>query len=150
MIYKKILFKIFSLYPPFLGAGISVKISKDVKNVHVAMKLTWWNRNYVGTHFGGSLYSMCDPFFMFLLMENLGLGYIVWDKSASITFKNPGKGTVYANFHIPEEKYQEIKEQAYKSKKIYPTFTVDVMDKQGNVVATVEKVIYIKKKDKKR
>jgi len=87
MIPKKILFRILQFYPPFLGAGIKVKVSKDVKTVDVSMKLTFWNRNYVGTHFGGSLYAMCDPFFFFLLMENLGMKYIVWDKGASISFK---------------------------------------------------------------
>lgn len=63
MTLKKIFFNLFSIYPPFLGAGIRVKISKDVKTVDVVMKLTFWNRNYVKTHFGGSLYAMCDPFF---------------------------------------------------------------------------------------
>lgn len=150
MVWKKFLFKLFSLYPPFLGAGIRVKISKDVKRVDVTMKLTFLNRNYVGTHFGGSLYAMCDPFFFFLLMENLGMGYIVWDKGASIKFKKPGKGRVAAHFFIPEERYEEIKQEAESGSAINPHFSVDVVDERGEVIATVEKILYIKKKPSKQ
>lgn len=149
MLYKKILFRLFSLYPPFFGAGIRVKISNDVKTVDVSMKLTFWNRNYVGTHFGGSLYAMCDPFFFFLLMENLGMGYIVWDRSASIEFKKPGKGSVHARFYIPEERYEEIRKQAESGEAINPEFTIDVVDDLGVVIATVRKTIYIRKKPSK-
>jgi len=143
---KKLFFKIFSFYPPFFGAGIRVKISKDVKTVDVSMKLTFWNKNYVGTHFGGSLYAMCDPFFFFLLMENLGREYIVWDKGAAISFKRPGKGRVHARFFISEEQYEEIRKQAESGESINPEFKIDVLDDEGNVIAAVEKILYIKKK----
>ncbi len=146
MIFKKIFFKMFSFYPPFLGAGIKVKISKDVKTVDVSMKLTFWNRNYVKTHFGGSLYAMCDPFFFFLLMENLGREYIVWDKEASIIFKKPGKSRVHARYHITEERYDEIRKLAESGESINPQFVIDVVDDNGNVIATVKKILYIKKK----
>ena len=144
--WKKIFFKIFSYYPPFFGAGIKIKISKDVKSVDVSMKLTFWNRNYVGTHFGGSLYAMCDPFYFFLLMENLGREYIVWDKGATIAFKKPGKGRVRARFFITEERYDEIRKLAESGESINPEFVIDVIDDDGNIIATVEKVLYIKKK----
>ena len=87
---------VMTLYPPYLGAGISVQhMSADFRHVKVRMGLGWYNRNYVGTQFGGSLYSMVDPFYMLMLMENLGRDYIVWDKAASIDFVSPGKGPVY-------------------------------------------------------
>ena len=149
MKFKNLLFKTFSYYPPFFGAGIKVKISKDVKTVDVSMKLTFWNRNYVGTHFGGSLYAMCDPFFFFLLMENLGMEYIVWDKGATISFKKPGKGRVHARFYIPEEKYNEIRKLAQSREAINPEFIIDVLDDEQNVVASVEKILYIKRKSPK-
>ena len=76
------------------------------------MKLRWWNRNYVGTQFGGSLYSMCDPFFMLILVEALGPRYVVWDKAATIRFRRPGRGTVHATFHIPQERIDEIRAAA--------------------------------------
>jgi len=145
---KNLLFKMFSLYPPFLGAGIRVKISKDVKTVDIRMKLRFWNRNYVRTHYGGSLYSMCDPFYFFLLMENLGPGYIVWDKSASIVFKKPGRGTVHAHFFIPDERYAEIRNDADREGTVFPEFSVDVVDENNEIVAVVTKQLYIKKKQK--
>lgn len=116
------------------------------------MKLHWWNRNYVGTHFGGSLYTMCDPFYMLLLMEALGRDYIVWDKRASIRFLKPGRGTVRARFHIPEERVEEIRREAdavdrESPAKVEPTFTVDVVDEDGEAVARVEKLLYVRKKD---
>ena len=71
-----------NLYPPYWGTGIFVKkISPDFREIIVQMKMTWYNRNYVNTHFGGSLYSMTDPFFMLMLMQILGKEYIVWDKA---------------------------------------------------------------------
>jgi acyl-coenzyme A thioesterase PaaI-like protein len=89
--------RMMSAYPPYLGAGVRVtSISPDVRTVEVEMPLTPLNRNYVGTHFGGSLYSMCDPFFMLILMENLGPDYVVWDKSATVHFLRPGRGKVRA------------------------------------------------------
>jgi len=79
-----------NIWPPFLVAGIRVRWHSACC-VDVEMKLRPWNRNYVGTHYGGSLYSMTDPFYMLMLMENLGPGYIVWDKAASFRFRKPGK-----------------------------------------------------------
>ncbi len=143
---RHIFFRMFNFYPPFFGAGIKVKIAPDIKSVDVSLTLRFWNRNYVNTHYGGSLYSMCDPFFMFLLMENLGRGYIVWDKSATIHFKKPGKGKVRAHFHISEEVYARIRKQAEKKQKLHPVFSVDIIDESNQVVATVEKVMHIRKK----
>ena len=97
---KAALFKtMINLYPPYLGAGIHIaRISNDYRDLLVTMKLRFYNRNYVGTHFGGSLYAMIDPFYMLMLMQMLGPEYIVWDKSATIEFKKPGRGTVSAHF----------------------------------------------------
>ena len=81
-----------NLWPPFLGAGIRVThVAPDMKAIDVEMKLRWWNANYVGTHFGGSLFAMTDAFYMLMLMANLGRGYIVWDKAATIRYRKPGK-----------------------------------------------------------
>jgi Domain of unknown function (DUF4442) len=88
-----------NLWPPFLGAGIRViRIAPDMKAVDVEMKLRWWNANYVGTHFGGSLYAMTDPFYMLMLMANLGCDYIVWDKAGSIRYRRPGRARCARNF----------------------------------------------------
>jgi hypothetical protein len=137
-----------NLYAPFLGAGIRIKrLAPGWKEVDVEMKLRWWNANYVGTHYGGSLYSMTDPFFMVMLIENLGKDYIVWDKSATIRFKKPGRGTVFAKFRLTDQQIHEIKQALTTEKKIERVFTVEVKDKSGTVIAEVEKLLHIRKKD---
>jgi acyl-coenzyme A thioesterase PaaI-like protein len=105
------------------------------------------NRNIVGTHFGGSLYAMCDPWFMLILMRALGTNYIVWDKAASVQFLRPGRGTVTATFHIPQQRVDEIRLVVDSGLKSEPTFTVDVLDAQGAVVAHVEKLLYVRRKN---
>ena len=138
--------RLLSLYPPYLGAGVRVRAAADLRTFEVRMKLRWWNRNYVGTHFGGSLYTMCDPFLMLILMEALGRDYVVWDKAATIRFRRPGKGTVTATFHIPQERIDEIRAAADAGRKVEPVFTVEVVDEQGEGVAEVEKLLYVRRK----
>jgi len=139
---------LMNLWPPFLGAGIRVKrLRPDWKEIDVEMKLRRWNSNYVGTHYGGSLYSMTDPFLMIMLIENLGKQYIVWDKSATIRFKKPGKGTVFASFRLSDQQIEEIKQALESQEKIERTFLVQVKDESGNVIAEVEKLLHIRRKD---
>lgn len=138
-----------SYWPPFLGAGIRVKnISSDLRQLDVEMKLRFWNSNYVNSHFGGSLYSMTDPFFMLMLLENLGREYIVWDKGATIRFKKPGTGRVRAHFSITPEQLTEIRTQADAHYKYEPVFTVLVLDDAGNTIAEVDKTLYVRRKDR--
>ncbi len=138
---------LLNLYPPYLGAGVRVRhVSPDFREIVVEMPLRFFNRNYVGTHFGGSLYAMVDPFYMLMLIKNLGPDYIVWDKAASIEFVKPGRGTVRAHFRLDEKVLDEIKEKVKDGGKYLPTFTVPVVDRHGDVVARVEKVLYVRKK----
>ena len=137
--------RFINFYPPLLGAGIHIH-KVDELTVRVEMKLTALNRNIVGVHFGGSLYAMCDPWFMLILMRALGTDYIVWDKAATIQFLKPGRGTVTATFHIPPERVEEIRRQVDSDQKIEPVFSVDVVDEQGSAVAHVEKLLYVRKK----
>jgi acyl-coenzyme A thioesterase PaaI-like protein len=136
-----------NFYPPLLGAGIWVLHKQsDEYTVQVQLKLTRLNFNAVGTHFGGSLYAMCDPWFMLILMQHLGRDYTVWDKAASIQFLKPGRGTVTATFHISPEQIAELRAQVDREGKIEPLFNVDVIDEQGEIVANVAKRLYIRKK----
>src|SRR5437868_1144327 len=97
-------------WPPLLGTGVKVtRLDKDLREIDVEMGLTRWNRNYVGVHFGGSLFSMTDPFYMLMLAANLGDEFVVWDKAASIRYRKPGKGRVRAEFRLTEEKLAEIR-----------------------------------------
>ncbi len=137
-----------NLWPPFLGAGIRVKrIAPDMKAVEVEMKLRWWNANYVSTHFGGSLFAMTDAFYMLMLMANLGRDYIVWDKAASIRYRRPGKGTVLAEFRLTDAQLDDIREKLKALPKYEPTFKVEVKDEHGTVIAEVEKLLHIRRKD---
>jgi hypothetical protein len=136
-------------YPPFLGAGIRIaRMSDDLREISVEMKLHWWNANYVGTHYGGSLYSMADPFYMVMLIENLGRGYIVWDKAATIRFRKPGKGTMRAEFRLTQEQIDSLCAQADAQGKIEPTFSVEIRDEEGEVVAEVEKLHHVRRKQR--
>ena len=140
-----------NLYPPFLGAGIRVKRwDNDWRAIDVEMKLNRWNANYVGTHFGGSLYSMTDPFYMLMLIENLGKGYIVWDKAATIRFRKPGRGKMSASFRLSEEQIEDIRQRLTTEEKVEPRFTVEVKDETGSVIAEVEKVLYVRRKQEAR
>ena len=137
-----------NLWPPFLGAGIRVQhIASDMKSVDVEMKLRWWNANYVGTQFGGSLFVMTDAFYMLMLMANLGRDYIVWDKAATIRYRKPGRGTVRVEFRLSDAQLNDIREKLKTLPKYEPTFTVEVKDEQGSVIAEVEKLLYIRRKD---
>jgi acyl-coenzyme A thioesterase PaaI-like protein len=139
-----------NLWPPFLGAGIRVvRISPDMKSVDVEMKLRWWNANYVGTHFGGSLFAMTDAFYMLMVMANLGRDYIVWDKAATIRYRKPGRGTVRAEFRLSDAQLDDIRDKLKTLPKYEPTFAVEIKDEQGTVIAEVEKLLHVRKKEPK-
>jgi hypothetical protein len=143
---QRLMLRLINLWPPIAGAGIRVRWGADLKSVDVEMKLRMWNRNYVGTHYGGSLYSMADPFYMLMLMNNLGRDYIVWDKAATIRFRKPGKGKVRAEFRLSDAQLDDIREKLKTLPKYEPTFNVEVQDESGEVVAEVQKLLHIRKK----
>ena len=142
---QRLMLRLINVWPPMLGAGIRVRWH-SARCVDVEMKLHPWNRNYVGTHYGGSLYSMTDPFYMLMLMENLGRGYIVWDKAANIRFRKPGTGKVRAEFRLSDAQLDEIRDKLTTQEKYEPTFLVEVKDEAGDVVAEVQKVLHIRRK----
>jgi hypothetical protein len=146
-----ILLHFVNFWPPYFGAGIRVtKISPDKRSIDVEMKLRFWNKNYVGTHFGGSLYAMTDPFFMLILIENLGHDYIVWDKAATIRFKAPGRGRVRATFELSEAEIDAVRRDADANDKAEAKFLVKIFDDEDVVVAEVEKLVSVRRKDKPR
>jgi acyl-coenzyme A thioesterase PaaI-like protein len=135
-------------WPPLLGTGIKVtRMSKDLRAVDVEMRLTRWNKNYKGVHFGGSLFTMTDPFYMLMLATNLGREYVVWDKAASIRYKKPGVGRVRAEFRLSEERLAEIRAAVEADGRHDARFVVEVKDDAGGVVAEVERVVYCAKKN---
>ena len=139
-------------WPPFLGAGIRVRsLAEDFRDAVVELRFGRLNRNYVGTQFGGSLYTMTDPFFAIMLMHNLGGEYLVWDKSGSIEYVAPGRGTVHAHFVLTEQRIAEIRAEAAGGGKVLPEFHVEVRHAEDDsLVALVRKTLYVRLKPKHR
>ncbi len=139
--------RLLNIYPPYLGAGIKVTyIREDWQELHVSMAMRWYNRNAVGTHFGGSLYAMVDPHLMLLLMQLLGKQYRVWDKSAEIDFVKATKSKVKAVILVSAEDLATIKRQTENGEKYFAGFTIEILDEDRDLVARVRKTIYIRKK----
>ena len=139
--------RVFNVWPPFLFAGIRVTdISEDYRYARVELRLHWYNRNYVKTHFGGSLFSMTDPFWMILMLQRIGPDYLVWDQAGEIQFLKPGKGTVVAEFRLDDAVVDEIRGAAAGGEKVLRWFEVDVRNAEGEVVARVRKQLYVRRK----
>jgi acyl-coenzyme A thioesterase PaaI-like protein len=139
--------RLMRFYPPYLGAGVRItEVAEDLRAITVQMNLTPWNRNYLGTHFGGSLYAMCDPFYMFMVTQAMGPGYVVWDKAATIDFLKPGRGRVTARFELPEQRLAEIRAEVAQNGKSHPRFEATVRDQEGDIVARVGKVLSVRPK----
>ena len=143
---QRLMLRLINIWPPLAAAGIHVSWGPDMKSADVEMNLRPWNQNFVGTHYGGSLYSMTDPFYMLMLIGNLGDDYVVWDKAAHIRFRKPGKGKVRAEFRLTHAQLDDIRQQLKTLPQYEPTFLVEVKDESGGVVADVQKVLHIRKK----
>jgi len=136
-----------NLWPPFLFAGIHVRqISADWRRVHVELRGRPWNRNFVGTHFGGSLFAMTDPFRMIPVLKCLGPDYIVWDQAGEIEFVKPGRGTVHAIFELEDAVLDELRAATETGQKVLRWFDANVVDAQGDVVARSRKLLYVRRK----
>jgi acyl-coenzyme A thioesterase PaaI-like protein len=144
---KRRMLRWMNWWPPFLGMGIKVRrISDDFREVDVEMVQRFWNTNYVGVHFGGSLSAMTDPFYMLMLIEILGRDYIVWDKAASIRYRKPARGTVRAEFRLTPEQIDEVRKALETQAKVEPVFVVQIKDRDGDVVSEVERTLHVRKK----
>lgn len=142
------LFKtVMNLWPPYWGTGIAItEVSPDFRRLVVRMKKRFYNSNAFGTHFGGSLYAMCDPHYVLQLVPLLGDDYLIWDKAATIEFLKPGRGTVTAVFDWSEEQLADIRAQTAGGAKYEPVRVVEIRDAQGEAVARVHKTLYVRRK----
>ena len=139
--------RILNLWPPFLFAGIRVlEVSDDMHHARVVLKRHWYNRNFVGTHFGGSLFAMTDPFWMIMTLDRLGEDYIVWDKSAEIEFVEATKAPVYAEFRLDDATIDEIRAASAGGEKYLRWFETEVRTAEGQVVARIRKQLYVRRK----
>ncbi|NGY57558.1 DUF4442 domain-containing protein [Lentzea sp. NEAU-D13] len=140
-----------NLWPPFLFAGIRVEeISPDYRYARVRMRLRPWNRNFFGTHFGGSLFAMTDPFWVLLLFNQLRGEHVVWDQAGEIDFVAPGRGTVRAEFRLTDEHVEQVLERTASGEKALIWFETDVVGQDGSVIARVKKQVYARRKRDKQ
>ena len=123
-----------------------VHIADDWRTLRMRMKLSFYNKNYVGSHFGGALFAMTDPFYMVMLINLLGRDYVVWDKGAKIDFVSPGRTAVTADFQVTDAMLADIKSHTANGEKYEPTYRIDVLDTAGKVVARIDKTLYIRRK----
>jgi acyl-coenzyme A thioesterase PaaI-like protein len=138
---------LMNVYPPYWGTGISVaEVAPDWRRMVVRMRQRFYNANAFGTHFGGSLYAMCDPHYVLLLIPLLGRDYVVWDKAAAIEFVKPGRGTVQAVFEWNAAQLEEIRARTADGGKFEPQRCVEVVDAAGEVIARVHKTLYVRRK----
>ncbi len=114
------------------------------------MPLRFYNRNYFGTHFGGSLYAMVDPIYVLMLANRLGSGYSVWDQAATIQFARPGRGVVRARFEVGDERLGEVMEATSGGETYRPVWPVRIVDADEKVVARVQKTLYIRRRSSER
>jgi acyl-coenzyme A thioesterase PaaI-like protein len=140
-----------NLWPPFRSAGIRVaELAPDWSYARVELRLGRLNRNFVGTHFGGSLFAMTDPFYMIMLLQVLGDDYHVWDQAAEIEYLKPGRGTVQAEFRLDPQHVQRLRHEARDGSKLMPEYALEVRDASGDVVARVRRKLYVRLKKDRR
>ncbi len=138
-----------NLWPPLFFSGIKViRVSADYREIDVALKLRWYTKNYVGVQYGGSLFSMTDPWYMVMLMTVLGRNYYVWDKTVEIDYIKPGKTHVYAKFLLTQEKIDEIKSKTANGEKYLPEFLIEIRDENNELIAKLKRTLYVKLKNK--
>lgn len=134
-------------WPPFLFSGIRIQeVGADWRSVRVRLRRSRLTSNYVGTLFGGSLFAMTDPFWMVMVLRNLGPEYVVWDKAAQIEFVSPGRSSVTATFVLEESVLAELREAAADGAKVLRWFETDVVADDGTVVARVRKQLYVRRR----
>lgn len=138
--------RFLNAWPPFFFTGIRVVKLDDYRHARVRLKLAWYNRNYVRAQFGGNLFSMTDPFWMIMVLKSLGDDYIVWDQAGEIRFVAPGREDVYAEFHVDDALLEEIRAATAGGEKYLRWFDTDIRTASGELVATVRKQLYVRRK----
>jgi len=141
----------FNFYPAMWGTGGRISyIASDWREMRVEIPLRLRTRNYVGTIFGGSMYAAVDPWYMIMLIKNLGADYVVWDKAASIRFLRPGRSTLEARFLLDEAELQDIRRVLETERSVDRIYPVELIDREGTVCARVEKTVYVRRREPSR
>lgn len=147
---KAFLFKYgFNLSPMYRrSCGRIIYVSKDLKELRIRLTHSYKNKNYVGSIFGGSLFSSVDPFPMVQLINIIDRDFIIWDKAAQILFRRPAFENLYAHFIYTEKELEDIRKRVKEEKEIEIIKTTPLTNAAGDIVfCTVEKTLYIADKD---
>lgn len=137
----------FNLFPAFRGTGAWLTyLADDFREVRLRIPLSWRTRNYVGTIYGGSMYSAVDPIYMIMLMRIIGSHYEVWDKAASIRFLEPARETLYARFLLPVEETEAIRSALEEAPSTDRRYEVELRSEEGVVHARVEKLVHVRRR----
>jgi hypothetical protein len=146
---KSTLFKHgFNLSPMYRRSTARITdVSEDLLNIRIKLPISYKNKNYVSSIFGGSLFSAVDPIPMVQLINLIGDDFVVWDKSAEIFFKRPAKEDVYAQFTYTPEELADIQQKVAEQQEIDIIKTTQLTNKDGSVVfCEVHKTIYVANK----
>lgn len=139
--------RLMNLWPPLLFAGIRIlEWDADFRRVKVRLGYYRLNTNYFHTQYGGSLFSMTDPFWSIMLLHALGRDYTVWDQRGEIEFVAPGRTAVTTEMTLSPEAVDEVRAAAASGDKVLRWFESEVVDRDGNVVARVRKQVYVRRK----
>ncbi|TXN37969.1 DUF4442 domain-containing protein [Flagellimonas hymeniacidonis] len=159
-IKKHTLFKYgFNLSPMYRRSTARVThVSEDLLQVTVKLPITYKNRNYVNSIFGGSMFSAVDPIPMVQLINLLDKNYVVWDKSAEILFKRPAKEHLYAEFSYTPQELDTIRTKVSLENEMEIVKITNLTNRdKTQVFCQVKKTIYIadksyfkKKREEKR
>ena len=118
--------------------------SKDLLHIKIKLPISYKNKNYVNSIFGGSMFSAVDPIPMVQLINLIGEDYVVWDKSAEIFFKKPAKEDLYAYFEFTHSELEEIKKQVAEKNEIEIVKTTLLTDKHNtHIYCEIKKKVYI-------
>lgn len=143
---KHLLFKHgFNLSPMYRRSTARVtKVSKDLLEVDVKLPISYKNRNYVSSIFGGSMFSAVDPIPMVQLINLLGDNYVVWDKSAEILFKRPAKEHLYASFTYTLDEIDNLKKRITEENEVNIVKSTYLTSKDKTTVyCEVRKTLYV-------
>ena len=138
----------FNLSPMYRRSTAKIiSISKDLFYVQIKLPISYKNKNYVNSIFGGSLFSSVDPIPMVQLINIIGNDYVVWDKSAEIYFKKPAKENLFAEFIFTNVEIDEIKNRIRTENEIEIVKITSLTNKEKTIVyCEIKKTIYIAKK----
>lgn len=143
--------RLLNWWPPFLFSGIKVaELADDYRYCRVELKNRPWTRNINSSQFGGSIFAMTDPIYPLLIMGAMGKEYLVWDKQADIDFKTPGRGKLTAEFWLSDATVDSIKAATENGDKHFPEFIVHIKDSKQQIVAEVNRRVYVRKKSQYR